>query len=360
MIGITSGIALLILGLVAVTLQRLYSAIPARELRRLARRHDHLAAALYRPVAYGASLRLLLWLLAGLSLAGGLILVLSSIPAYGGFGVLVAVFAVVFVWAPTMRLTVHKAQFAAFVAPSLTKVLYYTHHQLGTLAHAIGRLRDLTQHSRMYEKEDLLELLARQKAQHDNRMSHEELETAERALAFTDKRAADIVRPRGDVAFVNADDAIGPILLDQLHKSGQSSFLAYKDKPENIIGSLSLRDALAAKQGGRVFDLVRSDLTYVHEDFTLRQVFMALQKTDQYVAVVINAFEEFVGVITLGDLMHDLLGESAEDNVNYGNRSEVAAYKPHDEPEVELVPEELETKGSSDGASSSEATEVVE
>lgn len=359
MIGITSGIALLLLGLVAVTLQRLYSAIPARELRRLARWHDHLAAALYRPVAYGASLRLMLWLVAGLSLAGGLLLVLQAVPAYAGFAILAAVFLMVFVWAPTARLTVHRAQFAAFVAPALVRVLYYTHRQLGWLARGIGRFRDLTPHSRMYEKQDLFDLLARQKQQHDNRMSHEELETAERALAFTDKHAADVVRPRGEAALVNADDTIGPILLDQLHKSGQSSFLVYKDKPENIIGSLSLRDALAAKQGGRVFDLVRGDLTFVHEDFTLRQVFMALQRTDQYVAVVINKFEEFVGVITLGDLIHDLLGESAEEAVNYGNRSEVAAYKPQ-EPEVELAPEELEAESSPNEASSPEATEVVE
>ena len=65
------GALLILLGLVALALQRFYSSVPAKELKRLASRGDHLAAALYSPVAYGASMRLLLWSVFCLGLTSG-------------------------------------------------------------------------------------------------------------------------------------------------------------------------------------------------------------------------------------------------------------------------------------------------
>lgn len=360
MIGIISGTLLVLLAFLALTLQRLYSSIPAKELRRLARRGDHLAEGLYRPVAYGASLRLLLWSVAALSLAGGVLLLIPHLPMLLDLAVLVAVLVLALVLAPSLRLTVHAAQFAAMIAPGVVLVLRYTHPLLSRAASLINRYRDIAPHSFLYEKEDLQHLLELQKDQIDNRIQQHELETAERALAFDDRQAADVVQSYKDLYLVNADDNIGPVLLDQLHKSGQTSFLVYKDNKENIIGSLSLRHAVAAKHDGRVFDLIRHDLTYVHEDFSLRQVLTAFQKTGHHLAVVVNGFEEFVGIITFDGLLQELLGEQQPDDVeNYENRSAVAAYKPKkeaSEPALdELSEEETEAK-----PSSPEATEVVE
>lgn len=358
MIGIISGYVLIIFGLLALTLQRLYSSVPAKELKRLARKGDHLAKTLYRPVAYGATLRLFLWLVVGIALPAGLLIVLGHVPPYAGFILLGLVMIIAFVWIPTAQLTVRKAQFAAGIAPVLVKILFYIHGPLDRVAHFIGRYRELSTHSRLYEKQDLVELVSKQRDQIDNRIPAEELELMERALAFTDKQAADIVQPRKEALLVSADDAIGPVLLDQLHKSSQNFFLVYKDKKENVIGSLSLADAVA-KQNGRVFDLMHSDLTFVSEDFTLRQVFVAFQKTNQHVAVVINKFEEFVGVITLEGLMKELLGESNEEAVaHYDNRSEVAAYKPKQhQSEAEPLDQSEPTEND---AASPETTEVVE
>jgi CBS domain containing-hemolysin-like protein len=184
-------------------------------------------------------------------------------------------------------------------------------------------------------------------------------------LAFGDKQAADILQPRKHTYLINADDSIGPILLDQLHKSGQASFLVYKDKKDNIVGSLTMHDAVAARQGGRVFDLIRNDLAFVHEDFGLKQVLTAFQKTGQHVVLVVNKFEEFLGVITLDDLLKELVGEQEPVLVeNYENRSTVAAYQPIESATVlqeESVPEsESESQQpTSVDSSSPDSTEVV-
>jgi CBS domain containing-hemolysin-like protein len=360
MIGIISGVVLILLALLALALQRLYSSIPSRELKRLARRGDHLAAALYRPVSYGASTRLLLWSVAVLSLAVGVLALLPTLPMLAGFVLVAALLTAALVLMPSLRLTVRTAQFAAMMAPGVVWILGHSHPFFGRAAALINKYREISPHSQLYEKEDLQHLLALQKEQVDNRIGQHELETAERALAFDDRQAADIVHSGKDLHLVDADDTVGPVLLDRLHGSGQTSFLVYKDAKENVIGSLSLRDAVKARHDGRVFDLIRHDITYVHEDFSLRQVMSAFRSTGHNLAIVINSFEEFVGVITFDGLLQELLGDTNTDYAEgYDNRSAVAAYKPRD-PEPEAVAEEPAAETVDTASSSPEATEVIE
>ncbi|MET1033143.1 MAG: CBS domain-containing protein [Candidatus Saccharimonadales bacterium] len=328
------GFALLAFAFLALALQRLYSSIPSRELKRLAGRGDSLAKRLYRVAAYGASLRLFLWTILGITLPISFLLLIPSLPMIAGFVLLAVSSAVLFVWLPSLRLTVHTAQFATWFVSPIAWVLSRTHGLFEIVANGISTRRELVPHSRLYEKEDLQWLLDLQKDQVDNRIDPQELDLVQRAMAFTERQAADIVQPRKEAHLVNADDAIGPVLLDTLHKSHHNSFLVYKDNEENIVGSLSMADAVKAKHGGRVFDLVRSDLVFVHEDFTLREVLIAFQKTGHQVAVVVNSFEEFIGIINFDRLVNELLGEArTSTDLMYENRSAVAAYKP--KPQIE-------------------------
>jgi len=60
MLGFIFGLLLAAISLILWTLDRTYQHVPSRELKRLARSGDEVAALLYRAVAYGMSLRLLL------------------------------------------------------------------------------------------------------------------------------------------------------------------------------------------------------------------------------------------------------------------------------------------------------------
>ena len=327
MILTISGFALLALGLLALALQRFYSSVPAKELKRLAARGDHLAQALYRPVAYGASLRLLLWVVVGLSLPVGLVLLGQSLPPLVLLLVTMTVLAIALIWLPSLRLTVHSARFAVWLAPALAKILHYTQPVLQH-GHVLNRYRQLDSHSGLYEKEDITELLAQQKEQADNRLTPEELDILLRALHFSDKKAADILLPRAQVRLIDGNETLGPIVLDELHKSGQPSFLVYDKKPEHVVGTLLIEDAARAKNGSRVADLMRPQLCYVNEEFTLPQVARAFTATGQQVAVVVNNFEEFVGTVSLAGLLQQLYGEqTAEPEIAYEDAAAVAAYQ---------------------------------
>ena len=335
------GIVLLLFGLLALALQRFYSCVPAKELKRLASRGDNLAAALYRPVAYGATMRLFLWIVFGLSMAFGILIVLAGLETWAAFSVVSLSLAAV-VWLQSVRLTVHSARLAVAVSPALHKALQYAHPPLQIFAKLVGKVRQHEPHSGLYEKSDLIALLRQQKEQLDNRISVAELELIERAAKFDDLKAADVVLPWAKVKLVSKTDSIGPVLLGELHQSGQRSFLVYQDKPEHVVGTLFLRDAVRAKAGGQVADIMQHNLCFVHEDFSLRQVLHAFRTTGQFMVVVVNAFEEAVGVITLRHLLAELMGEVEEQFDAFEDRAAVAAFQPApqlaEEPIVDEVP----------------------
>jgi len=366
MIENTIGFSLFLLGLISLSLQRFYSSIPAHELKRLAARGDRLSQSLYRVVAYGQSLRLLLWSILLLSFTFGAWLVVLHLPVVLALVSLLLISAVAFVLLPALRLTQRSAQFAAFLAKPIAKVLLHIHRPLDYVARQISRHRDLTPHTHLYEKSDLRHVLEVQKEQAGNRITRYDLELARRTLDFGDKQAADIVVSRQSAYLVSADDTIGPILLDQLHKQRQASFLVYQDTPEHIIGSVAMNDAVRAKHGGRVASLVRRDLTFVREDSSLRTVLHAFQSTGQQVAVVINEHEEFVGVITLQAVLQELLGETIDgDDINYESPSAVAAQTPREPREVpevtasqEVVTEVIQEAAATEPASSDIEAEV--
>ena len=75
-------IILLMLALAGVVIRKTYFYIPPRELKRRAEKHDEVAAQLYRAVAYGNSLRSLLWLYIGLVSAASLIVLARQLPVW--------------------------------------------------------------------------------------------------------------------------------------------------------------------------------------------------------------------------------------------------------------------------------------
>jgi len=372
MILLVCGLLLILFGLLSLALQRFYSSIPAKELKRLAARGDHLAAALYRPVAYGESMRVLLWTLFGLGFSIGILFITMVMVAPIAF-IIISWAVVGMILLLSIRLTVHSAKLAVHAAPALTWALRYSHQPLAMVAKAINRLREHEPHTGLYEKEDLFALLEQQKDQLDNRITPHELDILERAVQMDHRQATDALLPMDKAKMVRMDDHIGPILLKELHDSGQNSFLVYEDSLEHVIGTLFLRDAVQAKEGGRVRDLVRPRLVFVHQDFTLRQVLQAFIRTNQFMVVVINSFEEALGVITLEHLLTELLGEGEDESMNYEDRIAVAAYHPPRKPVVaekeyeEQVPAPANAKLATvpisthdDEPSSPETTEVVE
>lgn len=332
------------LSLLAVSLQRTYSQIPAKELRRRARAGDEPAAALYRAAAYGHSLSFIPWVLVGLTSAGFFVYVARTAPVWFALAATSALIWVGFVWLSASRATDIGKKAATTLAPAFASVLSAIHPLIDALVRQVHSHRPHAEHTGLYEKADLLDLLDRQDEQADNRIERAELEIARSALMFGDKLVGDVMTPRRVVKTVSANDDLGPVLMSELHNSGHSRFPVFNDKEDNVIGTLFLRDLVNAKAGGKVKDKMVPKALYLHEDQPLHDALQAILKTRHHLYVVVNSFEEYVGIITIEDVMEQIIGEQIMDEFDEYEDLRMVAKRMAEKEHVKHVPDKTPHK----------------
>jgi CBS domain containing-hemolysin-like protein len=299
---------LIFAGLLAIALRKTYYFLPPKELKRQARAGDPLAKVLFRAVAYGASLRVLLWAIIVVAFAASFVLFAHIVPSALAFIVEVVVIAYGFAWMPHGRMTRVGADLAAWSTPAIAWMLNYVHPFFDRAISFVQKHRPVHVHTGLYEREDLLALLEQQKGQPDSRFSHEELDLFMHTLTFGQKMVREIMVPRRVVRSISEAEPIGPMLMKDLHDTGHSRFPVYQDKEENIVGTLYLRDLVTLKHTGHVRNVMEQAVYYVHEEYPLEQVLHAFIKTQHHLFIVVNSFEEYVGIITIEDILEQILG----------------------------------------------------
>jgi CBS domain containing-hemolysin-like protein len=138
--------------------------------------------------------------------------------------------------------------------------------------------------------------------------------------------------------------------MDELHKSGHSRFPVFDGKQENIVGTLYLRELGAGKDHGLVRERMSKRVYYVHEDQSLHDAFQAILKTHHQLFIVVNSFEEFVGIVTMEDVLETMIGKLIVDEFDqYDDLRAVAMraarkdHKQNKEPVPPADPEPSET-----------------
>ena len=218
-----------------------------------------------------------------------------------------------FPWLPTSQTTVVSEYIAKISTPVVELLLRLLQPLFVRLHKLVKQNSHVSIHTGLYQKEDLLDLLKGQKAQLDNRMSDEELRIAKGALTYSDKLVRDVMVPKRVVKMVSADDSVGPVLLAELHESGHSRFPVYEGKQDHVVGMLYVRDIIDATKGGSVKNFMSKKVFYVHEEKPLGHVLDAFLKTKHHLFMVVDNFEEILGIITIEDILEQILGKQILD-----------------------------------------------
>ncbi|CAN5148467.1 hypothetical protein BH09PAT3_BH09PAT3_1920 [soil metagenome] len=325
MLTIITAIIFLIVAVLSVVLRKTYAVVPAHELKRQAAAGNGLARQLYRAVGFGASLQVLLWVVLALCSAAGFVLLATEVPALLSVLIVAVILWLTFSWLPNTRVTGIATQVTQKATPAVVWILQYIDPVLQRIAQFMAK-HYVPKHSGLYELHDLLNLLDLQSKQPDSRITTEEISLIREVLEFGNKKVRDVLRPRQQVKSVALNDAIGPVLLDELHASGQTSFPVKKTtRSKEIVASLHLGD-LGIHSVGIVQDYVTHGVTYIHESDSLADALHVFYQTKQQLFVVIDTAEEFVGVLTLEDVLHALVGPlSADETLGSHNDSAAVA-----------------------------------
>lgn len=328
MINVIYAAVCLLLCLGGVVVRKTYFRLPVRELKRRAEHGDKTARTLYKAVAYGNSLRALLWLYIGLAAAAGLILLAREFDVWVSLFIIGPLLWIAFSLVPAGRITGAGTWLTVTITPAVAWALGYLHPILGRGAEAVEGRYTVPEHTKLFERDDLIRLLERQRQQEDSRFTHEELEIAIRALSFDEHLVADVMVPRKKIKTVRADDTVGPILIDELHKSGQARALVREKAKGPFVGTLRF-SRLGIDSKGKVSDLMDPTVYYVHQNDTLAEALHAFFVTNHPVFIVIDNEEDYVGVISVEDILRQLVGHLPGDDFDqYADPAAVAARHP--------------------------------
>jgi Mg2+/Co2+ transporter CorB len=138
-------------------------------------------------------------------------------------------------------------------------------------------------------------------------------------LDLRDLQVLDIMVHRTKMETVNADDTPAKIIDDVL-KSQYSRVPIWRDEPDNIVGILHTKDLLAAtaKAG---WDISRLDVTsfaippwFVPDATSVKDQLNQFLKRKSQLALVVDEYGEVQGLITLEDILEEIVGQIADEH----------------------------------------------
>lgn len=135
-------------------------------------------------------------------------------------------------------------------------------------------------------------------------------------MTFADKIVTDYMTPRSVINAVQSTDVLGPLLLDELHKTGHSRFPVIDGDIDHVVGVLYLRDVIAidSNQATKTAaDMMKTPVYYIKETQTLGHALAAFLRVKHHLFVVVNEYRETVGVITLEDAIEQMIGRKIID-----------------------------------------------
>ena len=131
-------------------------------------------------------------------------------------------------------------------------------------------------------------------------------------FAFDDKLAHEIMTPRTDVFMIDIQDPIDEFIED-LMRLQYSRIPVCDGDSDNIIGILHVKDyMIKAYQDGVENVDIRSILRkayFVPETKKIDTLFFELQKTKQHIAILIDEYGGFAGIVTMEDIIEEVMGD---------------------------------------------------
>lgn len=135
------------------------------------------------------------------------------------------------------------------------------------------------------------------------------------SLNFKEKTVSEIMTPRSVVATIAKDELVGPLTLDELHKTGYSRFPVIDEDIDHVVGILHIKELLTVgqKDSETAAEAMQKKVYYINQNQSLEHALAAFIKTRHHLFIVINGYRETVGIVTLEDVMESLLGREIVD-----------------------------------------------
>lgn len=150
-------------------------------------------------------------------------------------------------------------------------------------------------------------------------LSDEERKMLHRIFEFGDTRLSEVMVPKEKIVAVNIKST-SEELLNIFVEEGHARLPVYDGSIEHIVGIVYARDLLYVLRDKGLFllqDLLHQAY-FVNESMRVNELLRKFQTDKVQIAVVVDAHKKTAGILTLEDLIEEIVGEIEEKDVKYG------------------------------------------
>lgn len=163
-------------------------------------------------------------------------------------------------------------------------------------------------------------------------LTADEKKMIENGLKFDNRMVEEIMVARSGMQTLPASEVLGPLVLDDLYKTGYSRFPVTGESIDDIIGIVYLHDIMQVGAHASTLtarEAMSKKVYYIRSDQSLRHALSAFIRSRHHLFIVINDARETIGLVTMEDCIEALLGRKIVDEFDdHDSKAAVAHRKP--------------------------------
>ncbi len=143
-------------------------------------------------------------------------------------------------------------------------------------------------------------------------LANEPAQIIRNALEFSDLTAREVMVPRRKISAVEQSTPLSRV-LELAASDGHSRYPVYREQLDQIVGLLYAKDLFRkVREGtlsGKALDMVRTPVLFVSESQTIATILKEMRARRLHLAIVSDEFGGTAGVITLEDILEEIVGD---------------------------------------------------
>lgn len=166
----------------------------------------------------------------------------------------------------------------------------------------------------IYSKQELMKLIEDHEDAHIPTIDADEERIIKGALTFSDKRVRDVMTPRSVTHAFDTTDSITDELLADIRTSGVSRFPVFNNDTDEVVGILYASALIGyVPKAEMVKDVMDTDVRSVRDMAPLDSALQQFLSTRKHLATVEDEFGSVVGVVTLEDILEEIIKKEIVD-----------------------------------------------
>ena len=148
-------------------------------------------------------------------------------------------------------------------------------------------------------------------------IEEEEREMIKNVFDLGDARAKDVMVPRVNVVFADVESTYSE-LIDIFRENKFTRLPVYEETTDNVIGTINMKDLL-------LYDNIREfqvreflrDAYFTYEHKNISELLVEMREASYNIAIVLDEYGETAGLITLEDILEEIVGEIHDEYDEY-------------------------------------------